>query len=184
MTPQPSVAARLHAFDVRVFERVAEMQAPALDRVLPKLSEAASYSRLWMATAALLAIGGGKKGRRVAVEALLAVGATSAIANITMKQMASRRRPQSSVPERRRLAHPASSSFPSGHSASAAVFSGVVSAEFPGLRLPMNGLAGSVAFSRVYCGVHYPGDVLAGWLIGKTVAAGTVRIARRTRVGR
>jgi undecaprenyl-diphosphatase len=49
----------------------------------------------------------------------------------------------------------------------------------PELWLPVNGLAGTVAFSRVYCGVHYPGDVLAGWLLGKSIAAASRPFLRR-----
>lgn len=67
--------------------------------------------------------------------------------------------------------------FPSGHAASAAAFSGVVGSQLPALRVPMNALAVAVVFSRVYTGVHYPGDVLAGWLLGRGIAAGLGRAA-------
>jgi undecaprenyl-diphosphatase len=108
-----------------------------------------------------------------------AVAATSAIANIAMKRTWRRRRPDSPVPEDRRLAQPRSSSFPSGHAASAAAFSGVIGSEIPQLWLPINALAGTVAFSRVYTGVHYPGDVLAGWLLGRSVAVASRRLLHR-----
>ncbi|MEN8041907.1 MAG: phosphatase PAP2 family protein, partial [Actinomycetota bacterium] len=150
-----------------------------LDATLPPLSEAASYSRLWMGVAALIAALGGSRGRRGAVAGMAAIGATSAVANIAVKGVANRRRPTSEVPESRRLVHPESTSFPSGHTASAAAFSGVIGAILPGLRVPMNALAAAVGFSRVYTGVHYPGDVAAGWLLGKGIAAVVVRLLRR-----
>ena len=52
---EQSPAARVHALDVAVFEWVAARHAPALDRVLPALSESASYSRLWIGISAGLA---------------------------------------------------------------------------------------------------------------------------------
>ena len=165
------VLARLQEADVAVFEAIAGYQSPVLDRLLPALSEVANYSRLWIGGAALLALLGGRNGRSVAAEGLVAVGLTSATANLAVKGVARRTRPTSEVPEERRLEQPASSSFPSGHTASAAAFSGIVGKRYPLLHTPLNLLAVSVGMSRVYTGVHYPGDVLAGWALGRLVSS-------------
>lgn len=155
------------------------MDSPALDRLLPRLSLVASYSVLWIGTAAVIAAVGGPRGRRVAVTGLGAVAVTSAVANIAGKGLTRRVRPTIEVPIARRLRQPTSSSFPSGHTASAAAFSGVVGREIPALWLPLNATAAAVGFSRVYTGVHYPGDVAVGWLLGKSVAGGARRVLRR-----
>ena len=146
---------------------------------MPPLSEAASYSRIWMGVTALLVLLGERRGRRTAIEALVAVGITSALANLAIKGIAKRQRPVGEVPDARRLRQPDSSSFPSGHTASAAAFSGVVGSRYPPLWLPINTLAAAVGFSRIHTGVHCPGDVLAGWILGKAVALGVHRISLR-----
>lgn len=160
--------------DIALFRAVAGYHSPILDRIMPVLSEAANYSRLWMGIAALFALVGKRRGRNAAAEAMSAVAVTSAAANLAAKSLVRRPRPQSAVPEKRRLEQPESSSFPSGHTASAAAFSSVIGDEYPWLYLPITALASAVGFSRVYTGVHYPGDVLAGWLLGRAVA-GIVR---------
>ncbi|MET0522993.1 MAG: phosphatase PAP2 family protein, partial [Jiangellaceae bacterium] len=74
---------------------------------------------------------------------------------------------------------PSSTSFPSGHSASAAAFAVAVGDVLPALRLPLGAAASVVAFSRVYTGVHYPGDVLVGATVGTLLGRLTSIVARR-----
>jgi undecaprenyl-diphosphatase len=66
---------------------------------------------------------------------------------------------------------PGSTSFPSGHAASAFAFAYAVGRHLPLLGLPIRLLAGGVAYSRVHTGVHYPGDVVLGAILGASTAA-------------
>lgn len=161
--------------DTAVFQAVAGWHSPVLDRVIPPLSQSANKSVLWMGAAVLIAAFGGRRGRLVAAEALVAIAVTSTITNLAAKNLVRRTRPEVNVPAGRRLEQPDSSSFPSGHTASAAAFSAVVGNEFTPLYVPINVAAGAVGFSRVYTGVHYPGDVLAGWILGRLIGR-TVRM--------
>ena len=170
---------RLQRADERVFTHVAGWQSDVGDTLLPRLSLAASYSRLWIAISAVVTLTGGKQSRRAAIEALSAVALSSAVVNIAAKGVAHRRRPTTTVPKSRALEHPSSSSFPSGHSASAAAFSGVIGHRLPAIAFPINTVAGAVGFSRVYTGVHYPSDVAVGWVIGRIAARLVIFVSRR-----
>lgn len=163
--------------DLRAFRAVARTHVPVVGPLLPRLSRAANHSKLWFAIAALLAGVGGRSGRRAALRGALAIGATSTIVNLPAKLLSGRARPDVTVvPVVRQLAQvPMSTSFPSGHSASAFAFATAVSLEEPRLRTPLLILAGAVATSRVYTGVHYPGDVLVGSAIGVAVARASTR---------
>lgn len=57
-------------------------------------------------------------------------------------------------------------SFPSGHTAGAFVLAIIISTFFPVMTIPLFLWAGAVGISRIYIGVHYPSDVLAGVLLG------------------
>jgi len=61
---------------------------------------------------------------------------------------------------------PGGSSFPSGHAATAFAAATVVAILAPRLRVPALVLAALIAFSRVYLGVHFLSDVLAGAVLG------------------
>jgi membrane-associated phospholipid phosphatase len=82
------------------------------------------------------------------------------------------------VPTGRMVKMPDSTSFPSGHSASAFAFATAVGDELPLAWLPLHAVAAAVTYSRVHTGVHYPGDVLVGSLMG-TGAAVAVRYTGR-----
>jgi len=65
------------------------------------------------------------------------------------------------------------------HSGSAAAFAVVVGDVLPGL--PLGAAAAVVAFSRIYTGVHYPGDVVVGAALGTIVGWATSAVALRLR---
>jgi membrane-associated phospholipid phosphatase len=161
----------LEELDRELFNRAAGWHTPALDAVLPRLSRAADHSKLWIGLSVPIALTG-PRGRRAAVRGLASLGVASAVTNIAAKLVFRRPRPEfARVPRIRRIRkQPASSSFPSGHSASAAAFATGVALELPALGIPVGALAAAVAYSRVHTGVHYPGDVLAGVAIGTGLA--------------
>jgi undecaprenyl-diphosphatase len=57
-------------------------------------------------------------------------------------------------------------SFPSGHTAAAFVIATLISHFFPALLVPVYFWAFLMGVSRIYLGVHYPTDILAGLVIG------------------
>jgi undecaprenyl-diphosphatase len=163
----------LGTVDRAVYEAVAHVPTPSLDRVLARLSDLANHSKLWLATAAVLTLAGGKTGRRAALVGVASVGASSAVVNIVAKRVLPRRRPDRSaatVPADRWVRMPTSLSFPSGHTASAFAFATAVGSTIPALSLPLHAAAVAVAYSRVHSGVHYPGDTIAGAVIGTATA--------------
>lgn len=167
-----------------VYAAVARTPTPTADRALGRLSRWADHSKISMAAAALLWTRGGPSGRRAAVGGLLSVAVTSSVVNGLLKPLGPRRRPDRlahTVPMARHVAMPRSSSFPSGHSAAAFAFATGVGRDMPAAATALRALAGLVAYSRVHTGVHYPGDVLTGALVGSSLAQATTRALERRR---
>src|SRR6266540_3664338 len=129
----------LGAVDRAVYEAVARTPTAELDGPVRKLSDAANYSRLWLGIAAAVALLGGWRGRRAALEGVIAIGVTSATINLGVKQLAQRRRPDRVGPVfgARKVRMPESTSFPSGHAASAFAFAYAVGRHLPGLAVPI-----------------------------------------------
>lgn len=90
---------------------------------------------------------------------------------IALKQSCRRPRPAADIPDFESSIHPADRfSFPSGHTAAAFLFMTLVTLHAGWLGLLLLPWAVAVGASRVVLGVHYPGDILAGALVGISVA--------------
>lgn len=167
-------ARQVNRVDHDLVARVGALPATPVDAWLKSLSRSANKGRLWFAVAGLLATTKGRT-RRAALRGVGAIAFASVSANLVGKNLFPRRRPAAELlPEHRRLAkRPTSSSFPSGHAASAAAFTTALAMEHRGMGRLAAPLAGAVAYSRVHTGVHWPTDVLAGAAIGVGAAYAT-----------
>ena len=146
---------------------------PVLDLCMIFLSLINDYGLVWIVLLAVLAVLGGRTGRWAALVGLVALVAGS-ISSEVLKNIVMQPRPFLSISDVRLLISPPSSySFPSVNVAYAFAASSGASLAARRLlgRVPLWGwgflaLAAVISYSRIYVGVHYPGDVLGGAMLG------------------
>jgi undecaprenyl-diphosphatase len=174
----------LVGLDRAVYAAVHATPSPALDQAVARISRAADHSKIWLSVAAMMAVAGERR-RRAALVGLAAVGVASAVANAGVKPLVRRERPGRVETVRTHVVRmPTSASYPSGHAASAFAFSTAVGGGLPELDAALRLAATTVAYSRVHTGVHYPGDVVAGAVIGAGIGSFAHHLARRAGVVR
>jgi undecaprenyl-diphosphatase len=150
------------------------------------LSRIGTWGAVWLVLALLLAAG--LRRPRLLLLVALAVGAADGVASL-LQWATGVRRPPLRYAEPQPLVHvPRSGSFPSGHTTIAFACATVLAAAVPRAAPLLYLLALAIGFSRVYVGVHWPLDVVAGAAIGIATAllllAGARRLsARRPRPG-
>jgi len=168
------VVERVTAFDEAVDKWAERVRRPELDPVFYGLSSAADHGILWMAIGALRAAAAGDPAVALRLAAIMST--ESALTNGPVKQCFRRVRPvleemDADLPYG--VHRPITSSFPSGHAASAFT-AAMLLAGGPATPLWF-ALAAAVAASRVYTRMHHSSDVVAGATLGLVLGA----IARR-----
>ena len=121
------------------------------------------------------------KTRKTGYAAVLSLIFGVIVTNLLLKNIVARPRPFAEIEALIPLiAKPTDFSFPSGHTTASFAVALVMLRMLPKkIGIPAVVLAALVAFSRLYLGVHYPTDVLAGFvvaLMGSTVAVWIVRM--------
>ncbi|HKJ68476.1 MAG TPA: phosphatase PAP2 family protein [bacterium] len=118
-----------------------------------------------------LMIFGGKRGRIAAILILLATGAADAVAAQLLKPLFGRLRPCHQLEHVRLLVNCGGKfGFVSNHAANMFASMTVLGYFYRSYRWYFWTLAGLIAFSRIYVGVHFPADVLFGGLFGLGIA--------------
>jgi membrane-associated phospholipid phosphatase len=121
----------------------------------------------WGGVATTLAVKGGTSGRQAARRGSAGYLVAAFVANIVIKPLVRRRRPQGAGEGR---ISPITSSFPSGHTASDSAFVFGVAQELPLLAIPLAAAATAAHWSLIRSEKHHVSDVLAGGAIGLGVA--------------
>lgn len=169
----------------RALRRLVRGLPQPLEKAVSVVGEGTRGSTLWLVAAVVLSLLG-QRGRVAAGRGLVATAVASALANGPVKWAVRRPRPNGVALAglRRGGGSPGTSSFPSGHTASAFAFTMAASAEYPLAATILVPAACCVAVARMRSLRHYPTDVLGGAVIGAIVGAGTVYSIRRTRRSR
>jgi membrane-associated phospholipid phosphatase len=175
----------LQAVDTFVFVQINQLPHRKLsDRFLTRLSWVMTSGGGWLLFLLLATLVDRQRGWKATRAVAPALWLATATVEHPIKKWFRRRRPFISLIEAIIVGRkPGSYSFPSGHSAAAFAGALLLAREYPASARGFFGLASLVAFSRIYLGVHYPGDVLSGSLLGMALARIYSRLLRRVGVG-
>lgn len=170
----------MSGLDRELRDWVVDHRLGVLNPFFEALSYAGSFGFIWLAIA--VAISGFSWSRpwlwtRVAVAILI----SESISGL-LKQWIERDRPPLADPDPEPLVDlPSTFSFPSGHATVSFACATTLALAVPRLTWPLFALATLISFSRVYVGVHYPFDVLAGAALGVAIAIALRKLAAALR---
>jgi membrane-associated phospholipid phosphatase len=166
----------LHSIDIRVFRFINQSLSNSLfDSLMPFVSNSPSFACILLALAVYMIWKGGVRGRLCALMLLLSLCIGNWLVGDSIKNTVGRLRPFHTLPDAvLRVGMGGSYSFPSSHAANWFGATMILLIYFRRTVWILLPLAMLVGFSRVYNGVHYPSDVLAGAVLGAGYSAAVV----------
>lgn len=154
-------------------------QNVVFDFLMPVLTNLDYWRIPFVLLAISLLVFGQKRGRIAVLLLVLGITLSDQVCNNLLKPLVGRVRPCNVLDNVHLLANCTRSfSFPSSHATN--IFTGTILLSFvyPRLRIALIGVAVLVAYSRVYVGVHYPFDVVAGTMLGAVCALTIIGLDR------
>jgi undecaprenyl-diphosphatase len=137
------------------------------DKFFPFITESRNWTMLYIFYLAFLVWKCGIKGRKLVVLLFFTILISDQLSSHVIKELVGRIRPCHELPGVHLLADcGGGKSFPSSHAVNNFAAATVISYFYKEYKYILFVIAGLVAFSRVYVGVHYPLDILAGAIIG------------------
>jgi undecaprenyl-diphosphatase len=160
------------AIDAALFIRINHLPHPRwLDGLIARFSWMMTGGHAWILVLLADALCQRRRGIQTALSVLPPLYLATYTVEVPIKKYFRRRRPFISIVRAIVVGRkPGSFSFPSGHSAAAFAGATLLQTYYPRGRGLFFVIALLVAFSRIYLGAHYPGDVLSGGLAGTALA--------------
>ena len=152
---------------------------PVFDFIFPIITSGRNWLPIYIIAIVLLLWKGGTKGRICALMLIIGVIISDQTSSTFLKNLFLRERPCNFLPDVRMLIGCAGGkSFPSSHSVNNFCAAFILSTFYSSKQKIFFSIAGLIAFSRVYVGVHYPSDVIGGTLIGLLLGYVIIKLAK------
>lgn len=162
---------QLLRFDVNWFQKInKDWSSPWLDVLMPILTDLHRYLPFWIfviVLSAILAYQERMRFVRILLAVFFSVALSDVICHHVLKEAFKRPRPEFSLQEPILRTHSHSGySLPSNHAANIMAAASTLGFFFPHVRFLFMLVAAVIGFSRIYVGVHFPLDVLSGYIFG------------------
>ena len=152
---------------------------PFFDTIMPIITKVKYWMPVYVIAIGLLLAIGKRKGRTLAILLLIGIAISDCVSSRILKNMFDRPRPFKTIESVRLITNkPGGMSFPSSHAFNNFCAATIIALFYRKRAWIFLSLAALMGFTRLYLGVHYPSDVLAGTILGALLGYLIVKAAQ------